>query len=146
MNQKAIIGIIAVFVIITLYIVAKSYDCLVLRFVSLPKELTVDLNNQDSAIVLLYGRNLCGTCPAGKFMHNLRRDLNTIYFVPNDYSSYDIENLRYAFDIEGKIVISEREIGHLLERISRCNKVQKSSANFYLYLGKGNKIKKIHVF
>jgi hypothetical protein len=146
MKQKAILGIIAALVIITSYVAAKSYDCLVLRFVSLPKELTDDLSSQNSAIVLLYGKNLCGTCPAGKFMYGISKDPNTTYLVPNDYSFYDIENLRYAFDINGKIFSSGGEIEHLLRRISRCKKVKNLSGNFYLQLRNGNKIKKIDVF
>jgi len=140
------VGMIATLLIIALYVGVKSYDCLVLRFISLPKELRNDLRSKDGALILLYGKNLCGTCPAGKYMYRIGSNGNITYVVPNDYSSHDIENLRYTFDISGKIIYSGEEIGHLLRRISRCKKVKNSGGNYYLQLRNGNKIRTIEVF
>ena len=128
------------------FIGAKLYDCFILRFISLPRELTDDMGSEDGAVVLLYGKNLCGTCPAGKFMYRISGNRNIIYLVPDDYSSHEIENLRYTFDMSGKIVHSGREMENLLKRIKRCKKVKNSGANYYLLPRNGNKINTIEVF
>lgn len=146
MKQKVLLGIVTVAVAIILFIALKVLDCLVLGLISLPKELTLNLRGKDSAFVLLYGKNLCGTCPAGKFIYRISGDQNLKYLVPSDYSTYDIENLRYTFDISGEIVHSGQRTENLVKRIARCKKVKNLAGNFYLQLGKDNKIKRIEVF
>jgi hypothetical protein len=146
MKRKALLGVIVASVVIILFIAFNALDYLILRFVPLPKELTFNTPGKDSALVLLNGKSLCGTCPAGKFMYRISGDQNVKYLVPSDYSAYDIENLRYTFDIGGEIVHAGQKTENLTRRISRCKKVKNLAGNFYLQLGKHNKIKRIEVF
>ena len=105
---------------------------------------TITNNKWDG--IFLYGKNLCGTCPAGGFIYRINENKNMIYIVSEDFSSYDMENLRYSFDIKGKVIKGETEINNFLKKITSCSKVNNIRKNFYVELEKNNKIKKIKMF
>jgi hypothetical protein len=145
MNQK-FIRLIIILVIILTYFIINSYHCILLKYKPIPACIVENVTNKDSTLVFLNGRNLCPTCSPGQYVYSLSRRKEIIYFVPEDFSNNDIENLRYAFDIKGKIIKRDIKINNFLEKISSCTKVKDLRENFCLGLGENNKVKEIKTF
>ena len=125
----------------------NPYDCIALKFGDLSKKIRAIQTHDIHDLIIINGVSLCGTCPAGEFLYNINsKRENIVYFVPEFYTTNDYENLRYAFDIKGKIVKTDMEIDNLLKRISACKRLDEIRKNVYLELGKNRKVKQIYVF
>ena len=145
MNKKVIFGLAILLSIIFFYFITNSYHCIILNKMNLPKKIENIKNGKHYDLVLLNGKNLCGTCPSGEYIYKVSKKNDMIYVVPRHYTFNDIENFRYAFDIRGIIIKADFEIEELIKKISSCIKDKNSIRNFHLKLGVYKKIKKANI-
>lgn len=129
------------------YFVVNSYDCFILDLTAFPKILEKYLNGNNHDFVFLYGKSICGSCPAGRYIYNnLRRKREIIFLTPEDFSNNDINNLIDSFGLKGKIIKGDTEVRNFAIKIFSCAKVKESFKNIHFKLGENGKIRKIITF
>jgi hypothetical protein len=135
---------VAVF-IVAFYVVLTSYRCVLLKIVPLPR-VAADHTGKNHDLVILREGSLCGTCANGRFISGLSARDDVVYFVPFTYSADDVDNLRFAFDIQGMIARADGKGEDILSKIHRCSKYRNAKGDVYLRLDKNNRIREIRFF
>jgi len=146
MKKKYTIGIIIILIILAIYFISNFYHCLILDLTALPEVVEKYLNCNSRDFVFLYGKGICGSCPAGRYVYSLREKREFIFFIPEDFSNNDIDNLRDSFGIKGEIVRGDIKIQNFVKKIISCANVKEFYKNIHLELGEHGKIKKIKTF
>ena len=146
MKKKYFPGILIILFIIAAYFLLNSYQCLVLKSMRFPSGVAKYLDNNTYKFVILYGKNLCGSCPVGTFLYNLSERKDVIYLVSDEFSVNDIENLEYTFNIKGQVKKGDIEVNAYLKKIASCVKADNIRNNFSLDLNKKKRIRGIEVF
>jgi len=106
------------------------------------KNLNIDTNIKK--IILLYGDSPCNTCYFGKQMLAIKNNKDIVIYVPNDYSNYDIKNLKIFYRLNFvRIIRGCEKINVLLKKISQCKNDKIMNRNCMIILNSRRRIKKI---
>lgn len=146
MKRAYFLGAIIIILSVSILFYIANIQCFYLKFISLPKEFKRYLDEDSNEIVFLFGNNLCATCPSGHYLLSIGSSNRAIYIVPNSFNQNDIENLRYAFDIRGKIIIGGIQREDFFKRISRCKAGNDKLFNYHFIIKDRSKIEKIIIF
>lgn len=92
-----------ILLIILAYYALNSFPCYLLKYKATPENITGPSENNIHYLVFLYGKKICSICPTGEFLLNICDREDILYFVPEDFSVHDVENLQSTYEIAGKI-------------------------------------------
>jgi len=127
--------------IIGIFIIYKSYNCIILNFSPIPKLITN--NSSLKLVIILYGYGICGTCPSGKFINSIKDKQDVLFIIPPELTNYEIENMKNAFNIKGELIKGDKEIAVYLNKISECKKKYNIRENIFIELNDNGEIKLI---
>ncbi|GEM_PF-1640541 len=132
--------------IIGISMIVNSYSCIMLSLTGVPDRITKNIDRKIDKIILLYGENLCGTCPTGVFLLSLKEKIDILFIVPQEYSQNEIDNLKRSFLIKSKLISGNPETKTYLDRLVSCSKKNPNNRNLYIRLDGVKKIKSIIAF
>lgn len=130
--------------VVTVIAVIVYLPCIQLSFFRLPEKLGGTGGERE--LVIIYGPDLCLSCPSGQYVYSLRERTDLIFVVPSHYETHDIENLKDVFLISGVIRRGGEEIDGVLEKICSCRGVSDSGVNFHLKIGENGKLSSVKPF
>jgi len=140
--NKIIFRILILVAILIVFIIFHSYNCIILKFTSIPSSISDNIKETEFSLFLVR-KNICPPCPIGEYLLDYAD--KSILIVPDDFSEIDIDNLRYAFNIKGVIIREDFKTKRYFKKIASC--VKKSSGeNWYIEIIKKKKIKTIKNF
>lgn len=141
-RQKIIFRILILVAIFIISIIYYSYNCIILKFTSVPNSILDNIKDNEFSLFLVR-KNICPPCPIGEYLLDYAN--KSIIIVPDDFSDIDIDNLRYAFNIKAVIIREDFKTKRYFEKIASCIK-KSSGKNWYIEIIKKKKIKTIKNF
>jgi len=122
------------------YLIQRSYNCVMLKMIGLPKVVTNAIQQQGiKEVAFLYDKSICTVCPSGTAIDAFNSE-KTLFIVSNDFNEYDVENFVLAFQIRGPISNGDKEVDAYLERVFRCAKTANLKNNLGIKLDSKGKI------
>lgn len=127
-------------VIAVAYAVLNPGRCSALKNVRIPDSVVRQCNKDEYNLILLFEKNICGTCPSANFLYRIAGDPNVVIIIPKEYTDNDIENIRIAFNLRGLILRGDQTSDILLKKIAPCYSNNNTESNFLLKIVEKNKI------
>jgi len=126
--------------IVVAYFIIIPGPCSALKNVRIPDSVVRQFDKDEYTLILLYEKYICGTCPSGKFLYQIAVDPNNVIVIPKDYSDNDIENIRFAFILQGIILRGDQSFDILIMKITSCYRNSNIDSNILLKILNKNKI------
>jgi hypothetical protein len=146
MSRIFYIRVLVLVFIVLIFVSYRSYYCFILRLTPLPEEIVRINGSVPEQLLFLYGKNICVTCPVGKYLVEYNDNERIAYIVPLDFTECEKENLAVAFNLKGKIINGNAKIEAFLKKVLSCLKAKNILGNYLLELGKNGKTKKVTTF
>lgn len=118
MVKKTIRILILAAAVVFFVVLANSWHCLVLSFKPLPACCSSFPDIREA--VALYGASVCGTCPVGRYLQQVREREDILYIVPADYTANDVANLRSGFALRGAVIRGGADVWELMQALGKC--------------------------
>jgi len=117
-NKRMQYGILFILIILFYFIIIRESPVR-LKFIKVPNSLKSTITSNPENIVILYGKDICPSCPIGIFLSKISENKHSIFFVPESFTNNDIENLIYTFKLRGKVMRGNTEIFEYYKEISK---------------------------
>ena len=134
-----------IILIIGFFLLLNSWNCLMLNLGNAPAVIQKNIDKTTNKVLLLYGQGICGTCSSGTFLHQEGFMENILILVPQEFTDNEIDNLRYAFSIKGKIRRGDEGVISFVKKVASCTKMDRWNKNYYIEMDDG-KIKAMKPF
>jgi hypothetical protein len=136
MSKSSNIRVLFAMVVLGLIILKMYFPCLLIRIEKMPDILSRYCRDGNINILILFGGNICSTCPSGRYLINKNNDKNILIIVPKDYSDIDIINMKGEFKISGNVVRSNNKLYKYYLNIKACASIKKSISDILVEVKK----------
>ncbi|MDJ0838867.1 MAG: hypothetical protein QNK37_20275 [Acidobacteriota bacterium] len=125
---------------------AINANCIMLNLFGAPEIVrNAASENAQGKLVLLYGSDICSTCPSGRTLHLLQSNDMT-FMVDPEFSDYEIQDFMETFQLSGDVVKADREVTIWLKRLAQCKQETRWRRNLRLTFNGGASPVKVETF
>ncbi len=147
MKKPIVVRMLIVLAIVAIYLLLNSYHCIILRFSRFDVGYFPAKDSVMNYVALLYGKNLCSSCPAGRYLNSIIVEHpDILIIVPSSFTPNDVENLRQTFGIPGSIINGKEQLTPIIKKIAACAANKEAAKNFLLTLKNDGKILRATIF
>lgn len=141
MKRSYVLRILLVLAVVAVYFMVNSYNCIILKFAYFDQRILPRSDSIVKYLAVLYGTNLCSSCPSGSYLENsIVEHPDIMIIVPSAFTEIDIENLRHTFGISGNIINGKEALAPILKKIAACTASKETANNFLVRINDDGKI------